>query len=582
MLKEKPYFHTEQIPTPLNKFERAKEHFLNRDFDTAKKLFRDVLKKSPHDPVALYALGTIEVHKGHHLRGIKLLKKSLDIDEINASGWFNLGKAYEGLFDPSNAIKSYTKAISLDPEFLDAYRNRAAVYYNRYNLIEAINDCSVIFSKNPDDMGCLFIAACAKKDQYELADAKKYIDKFIELKKYDYTGYIIKSEIERELGNYQEAISAARTATNLEPDKSETFLYLGFAEQMAGNYESAIKNLDESIKLDKQAVLSYHNKGHICMSLGDFESGWELLEWRKKIPGYQHLYSFKPGNIEFDGTQSLDGKSIFVISEQGYGDCIHFSRYIRLLKEKGATVYFGVEPQLAELMTSLYGVDGLILPNQVIPKIDYYCHLMSLPYVFSTRVDTIPWNGQYLSPQESKSLYWQDRLENFQRLRIGLTWSSGQRPNMPELYTEYKSKSIDLKLFEPLKEIDADFFSLQKGEPAEGDLKEISKTWKGPVIHNFVDEFQNFADTAAFMANLDLVITACTSIAHLAGSMNIMTLLLLKEDACWRWMKNTNKTLWYPSMTLYRQTKKGNWQDVIDNVVSDLRSLKKTVKIVFN
>lgn len=582
MLREKPYFYTERNPLPLNKFERAKEHFLNREFDIAKKLFKDVLKKSPDDPVALYALGTIEVDKGHYLQGIKLLKKSLDIDENNVSGWYNIGKAYEGLSDVSNAIKSYSKAIKLDPYFIDSYRNRAALYYNHYKLTEAINDCLIVFEKHLDDPGCLFIAACAQKDLYKLEDAKKYIDRYIELKKYDYTGFIIKSEIERELGNFKEAITAAKTATNLEPDKSETFLYLGFAEQMAGNYESAIKNLDESIKLDDQAVLSYHNKGHILMSLGNFESGWELLEWRKKIPGYQHLYNFKSDSIEFNGTQSLDGKSIFVMSEQGYGDCIHFSRYIKLLKEKGATVYFGVTPQLAELMTSLPGVDGLILPNQITPKIDYHCYLMSLPYAFSTRVDSIPWDGPYLFPQESKTLYWQNRLQEFQRLRIGLTWSSGQRPNMPELYTEYKSKSLDLTLFKQLKEIDADFFSLQKGDPAEGELKELSKTWNGPVIHNFVDEFQNFSDTAAFMKNLDLVITVCTSTAHLAGSMNIMTLLLLKQDACWRWLKDSNKTMWYPSMTLYRQTKKGNWQDVVDNVVSDLRTLKKTVKIVFD
>jgi hypothetical protein len=196
---------------------------------------------------------------------------------------------------------------------------------------------------------------------------------------------------------------------------------------------------------------------------------------------------------------------------------------------------------------------------------------MSLPLAFKTELDTIPAQIPYLSCSEEKKLYWKEKLGPKTKPRVGLVWSGGFRPNQPELWGVNNRRNIPLQKLATLKNPEIEFYSLQKGEPAESELKQLqAQAWDGPHIIDITSELTDFTDTAALIENLDLVIAVDTSTAHLAGALGKPVWLLNRFDTCWRWLLDRNDSPWYPSVTLYRQEKSGDWDGVLDKVRANL------------
>jgi hypothetical protein len=199
--------------------------------------------------------------------------------------------------------------------------------------------------------------------------------------------------------------------------------------------------------------------------------------------------------------------------------------------------------------------------------------MMSLPLAFKTELTTIPAKIPYLSAPQKKQQYWKARLGEHSKLRVGLAWSGGVRPDQPELLSVNNRRNIALEKLDKLKDIDVQFYSLQKGELAESELKELrKKEWDGPDILDFTKELVDFTDTAALIENLDLIISVDTSIAHLAGALCKQVWLLNRYDTCWRWLVDREDSPWYPSLKLYRQESYGNWDGVIERVKIDLKN----------
>jgi hypothetical protein len=200
---------------------------------------------------------------------------------------------------------------------------------------------------------------------------------------------------------------------------------------------------------------------------------------------------------------------------------------------------------------------------------------MSLPLCFDTRVETIPSFESYLSAEKNKSLVWKRILGEKNRFRVGLVWSGGIRPFMEETSVTEK-KSIALKNFEMLKEVDVEFYSLQKGIEPEKELNDLTdNNWAGPALINYTEKIKDFSDTAAFIDSLDLVISVCTSVAHLSGALGKKTWILIPYNPCWRWFDDqSDVSRWYPSVRLFRQSKINDWQDVIKEVCEELKKLQ--------
>ena len=209
------------------------------------------------------------------------------------------------------------------------------------------------------------------------------------------------------------------------------------------------------------------------------------------------------------------------------------------------------------ILISLSGVDQLIETGHPAPSFDYQCPLMSLPLAFSTNLSTIPNTNPYLKSDAEKVRWWKHKLNEKNRLRVGLVWSGGFRPNQPEVWPVNKRRNVPLAKFAGLMDPKIEFYSLQIGDPARSELTDlIHDNWSGPHISDFTDQLEDFSDTAALIENLDLVISVDTSTAHLAGALGKPVWVLNRFDNDWRWLLERSDSPWYPSGKIV-QTKNG-------------------------
>jgi hypothetical protein len=248
---------------------------------------------------------------------------------------------------------------------------------------------------------------------------------------------------------------------------------------------------------------------------------------------------------------------------------------VSLVAELGATVILEVERPLASLLRSLAGVSQLVVRGEEsLPAHDYHCPLMSLPLAFGTTLATIPARVPYLFSDGSKVCWWKDRLGPQTRLRVGLVWSGGFKPSHPEGWPINARRNVPLKELATLRNERIAFHSLQKGEPAESELKALQAAgWQGPDIIDDTALLQDFSDTAALIENLDLVVSVDTSTAHLAGAMGKPVWIMNRFDTCWRWLLDRSDSPWYPTVRLYRQSVAGAWDEVVQRVRTDLLTL---------
>jgi hypothetical protein len=317
------------------------------------------------------------------------------------------------------------------------------------------------------------------------------------------------------------------------------------------------------------------NEAQACLLAGDYKTGWRLFEAR--YFAYQRPVAAPPSCFkepQWFG-EPLEGKTIFLHPEQGLGDTLQFCRYVPLVAARGGRVILEVPTDnLATLLRTLEGVAQLITRQDPMPaRFDYHASLLSLPLAFNTTLATVP-SRPYLKADPVKVRAWREKLGPSDQLRVGLVWAGGHRPGQPETIPFNERRNIPLAQLAPLKQPGVQFYSLQKGEPAEMELASLqSAGWNGPGITNYVDELRDFSDTAALVANLDLVISVDTATAHLTGALGKPFWLLNRFDTCWRWLLNRSDSPWYPSATIYRQEKPGDWGPVVQRVAANLSLL---------
>jgi hypothetical protein len=251
---------------------------------------------------------------------------------------------------------------------------------------------------------------------------------------------------------------------------------------------------------------------------------------------------------------NLNGRTILLHAEAGLGDSLQFVRYATLVAARGGKVIVGCQAELASLIRGVRGVQGVATPEAALPEFDVHCPLMSLPLAFSTTVETIPWDGPYFRPDANKVQHWSEKAgEGF---KVGLAWKGDPRNRLD------RWRSFEWKQFSRILSVPGvRYFSLQKETSAD-----VSD--KGLI--DWTKELLDFADTAALVANLDLVITVDTAVAHLAGAMGKPVWLLISAAPDFRWMLDRQDTPWYPSMRLFRQIKLGNWTSIVENARSSL------------
>lgn len=364
----------------------------------------------------------------------------------------------------------------------------------------------------------------------------------------------------------EEEISAENFMKALEMDpifeKASLAHYnLGIFYADRGMLSEALRHYDRAVALDGNFFDARWNRSLLLLLLGRFEEGWKEYEsrFKKEKPIDSRIF----GKPRWDGLL-LNGKRILVVSEQGFGDTLHFIRYLFFLKEKGVYVILECKKELRRLLEGFEGIDKIVeKPERGIPSVefDYYIHLMSLPRLFLTDLENIPHDIPYLRAD----LGLVEKFSNYfdtNHFKIGIVWAGN-----PEQINDIR-RSMTFEKLKVLKERGGiQLFSLQKGE--------ASRQLQDPEIMDLSGIIRNFADTAALVEHLDLVISVDTSVAHLAGAMGKPTWVLLSAVADWRWLLDREDSPWYPTMRLFRQKKLGDWGSLLGEV---RRELEKALK----
>ena len=339
-----------------------------------------------------------------------------------------------------------------------------------------------------------------------------------------------------------------------------------------GNTLKDLKRLDEAIHFyDKALALKQDfnpalwNKALAKLTIGDFQEGWELYEsgWavgeRKPIKKYTATL--------WNGKDSLKGKRIYVHTEQGLGDSIQFSRYLPLLEKLGAEILFETQAPLLTLFETLdTHKTKLINEGNHIPPHDYAVALMSLPYLLKTNLENVPSTSPYLSASAENKQYWKEKLGAKTKPRIGITWS-GSKTNSIDNNLCAK-RHIPLSLWEPILALPFEFHGLQKDLFPED--QSILKRYKNLVPHH--KELTDFANTAGLVEEMDLVISVCTSVAHLSAAMKHPTWVVIPYSSDFRWLQETDTSPWYSSIKLFRKEDPLDWTSVIHRVANQLKN----------
>ncbi len=486
-------------------------------------------EKHSNDDDLLYRSSVSAYQKGDLKTSLKLVLKAIQINS-NVPAYYNtFGVILAQAGREQAAIKAYRKAIELNNNYELAYNNLG-------NSLQKLN-------------------------KYD--ESIQYYARAIKLKPDYAEAYNNIAAALYKLGNFKEAIENCKKAVKLKEDYAEAYNTLAAALQSRQRFDEAIESYSKTLQYAPEYAEAYYSRGMLYLLRGDFAKGWHDYQWRLKTKKTK-------ANIRHDKPlwqgENFQGKTLLVQAEQGFGDSIQFVRYLPMVKERGGTVIFAEKPELIGLFPNLDGIDDLVDTAKLTEgnvKYDLYVNLLTLPAIFDTKIDTIPARIPYLSADASKIEYWQNKIKT-DAFKIGIVWAGNPT------HGNDRNRSCTLNNFIQLAKIEnVTLFSLQKGSAAE----QINNWPQDLELINIGREFGDFTDTAAAIGNMDLTISVDTAVIHLAGAMGKDAWLLLPYEPDWRWMLNRDDSLWYPTISLFRQKQYGNWDDVFQPVAERLKIL---------
>ncbi|MBB5392940.1 MULTISPECIES: tetratricopeptide repeat protein [unclassified Herbaspirillum] len=486
----------------------------------------------------------------------------------------HLGRALIDAKRLNEAVSTIMKSLELQISFAPAHTALGEAFYAMNMYKEAVESHKTSLLLDPTDSYAHYKIADAYLKLDEVDKAHEHYRRVIELLPNDANSY---AKLAVSLANTQdrveEALALFNKALELDPRHALTYNNIGAIMHDHGRREEAIPYFRKALELKPNYSTAMHNLALSQLLQGNLKEGWanheSRLVTRERADVYRVVHKLFKIIPKWDGVSSLKGKRIFLMHEQGFGDSIQFLRYAKLVQELGAEVAVHVKNPLYRLFQSYSPDIMLVRESDPIPRCDYAYMLMSLPHALGTdTIDDIPVLPSYLSAEESSKAIWKDKIERLSKpgnLRVGFVWGGN-----PE-HGNDRRRSIPLTKLLPLFNLPGiDYFSLQKGKPT-ADLNNLQP---GLPVFNLGDDCTDFADTAAAIANLDVVISVDTSVAHLAGALGGPTWVMLPHTPDWRWLLDRDDCVWYPNTRLFRQPEEGNWEAVIAKMATELTAMR--------
>ena len=522
------------------------------------------LKAACIDPLqaeAFYHLANALKDLGRFAEACVVYDRVLALEPDHADAWSNQGDALQIIELFEEAVARYGKALSIRGDHAQVYSNCGLALHNMRRFDAALDHYDRAIGLTPDFGPAYFNRGNTLKDLKRFDDAMSDYATALLLEPEDAQASSNQGDVLQALGRFDEALAAYDRALHFQPDFAQALSNRGVCLKEIGRFEGALASFDAAISFAPDHAEAYWNKALTLLLLERFGEGWELYEWRKKTrePAGHRLFH-RPVWL---GQEEVAHKTLLVHAEQGLGDVIQFSRYVRCLVERGAKVLFAPGASLQALMRSLDGDVRIVDAEDAALNFDYHVPLMSLPFALKTDATNIPAWPSYLAAEAQQVRNWMARLGP-EGVKIGICWQGGVSP-------VDVGRSFPLRLFLDLSQIPGvRLISLQKGPGAE----QLQDMPAGMRVQIPGDDFDSgpdaFLDTAAIMTCCDLVITSDTAVAHLAGALGVKTWVALKHVPDWRWFLERDDSPWYPSIRLFRQEAPGDWDGVFARIKAAL------------
>jgi tetratricopeptide (TPR) repeat protein len=520
-----------RIPN-LSRMQRQAYHsFQQGDLERAERLCSGILQQRPADFDALHLSGMLNFQRHRMVEALHFLSLALKANSSSADAMSNLGLALHATGRIDEAILSYRNALRLSPDHPEILYNLGNACLELGRIDEALASYDGVLAREPGHTGAL----------------------------------VNRGNTLLRFNRPAEAVASYDKALTMMPGHPQILTNRGHALRRLDRPAEALRDFEAALSAAPEFPEAHFEAAMTRLTMGDFDAGWKAYEWRWKTGAFAR-HRRPPQAPLWLGGESVSGKTVLLHAEQGFGDTIQFIRYAPLLAGRGAKVICEVQPELQPLLSPLEGVT-VIAAGEPLPAFDLHCPLLSLPLAFKTQRETIPAAIPYLAAAKDRAAYWRDRLPPA-RLRAGFVWS-GQPSHKNDA-----NRSIALaRLAALFEDSPVTCFSLQS------DLRVADEeVLRGlPNLVHLGGGLRDFADTAAIISLLDIVVSVDTAVAHLAGALGKPVVILLPYAADFRWMRNREDSPWYPAAKLFRQPAFGDWDSVIGRVRDELRQLSQGV-----
>ena len=524
-------------------------------------MYRAVLAQSPRHAGSLHQLGMIAYEAGQLDIAIGLIAQAIALRPDEA--WFlsNLGVILQKQGRLDEAANLHRRAIALQPDNAEAHNNLGTVLHEQGLFLDAHGCYRRALELAPDYVDALTNLGAVLKAGKKFDAALSLQKRAVELHPDYAEAHNNLGNALKELGRFEEAAAAYERALELQPDSVIALTNRGIVLRELGRLDEEYACYAKAVDLAPDYPEAHWNLAFALMADGDFAKGWAEYEWRWRRTGARSPEEvWPPLALPFWTGDKGQGRTILLWSEQGLGDCLQFVRYAPLVQDLGWRVILHVPDSQQELLDVFPGIT-VLSESEAPPRVDAQCPLMSLPRLLGTTLATVPAAIPYLRPNPVLAARWKERLAAISGLKLGLVWRGNplhHRDRQRSMDPRWLSFGLDLPGVTAI--------SLQPGAHAN----ELAALNCGERLLDAGPDLTSYAETAALMAQLDLVISVDSSAAHLAGALGLPVWTLLDSNAEWRWMRHREDTPWYPSMRLFRQTAPGDWQAVMQRIRAEL------------
>ena len=562
------------------------KHHREGHIELAEACYRKILQVNPMSSEARQMMRLLGGSAGQEpIQSVRAIPAD-DPDTLNRRAYSHLAKG-----EMQAAIECFRRVVELRPESAQAHQYLGEALERLGDLPAAVNSYQRALALQPDspELHCHLGRALYRGGALQPAAQIYQRALTLDPKRYDiYSDFAI---VLTDLGNFAAATEAFRRSLRLNRNSAKTIAGLGYLFQRKGDLISAADAYRDAIRLDPKLVAAYRDLGFVLYGLGELSEAADCFHRLRGLQpdsaeatanlGLIHLLqgNLSAGWAEYESRwevgvgddrklvqrrwrgEALGGDRILLYAEQGLGDTLQFVRYVPLVAARGGQVVLEVQPALRGLLSGTDGASQVIGRGETLPDFTWQCPLLSLPLALGTEMNSIPARVPYVYADPARVQAWQQRLQGNAR-RIGLAWAGNPSHHRDRL------RSIPLEQLVPLLKVPGTtFYSLQFGAGSE-QLKQLPA---GARLIDLGDELKNFADMAAMVSNLDLVISIDTSVAHLAGALGKPVWIMLNKGCDWRWFLDREDSPWYPTARLFRQATAGGWQEVVDRIAVELQ-----------